>query len=227
MQTRISKQRSAHITHQISWRGVILTLILLGYGCSGYQVVTTKGQTKAATATTSEVVDLLVPRGLESMIMAGDKIGLRDLQLTSMPSNGVVRIDSQTGTVKYQHGGASKEPDQFELSWVGKNAINKKRLVRLRFREVSANIQIRSPSNGAVLPAGDVHVEYNLSGEDFDHLHIALDHKGHNTIRDLTGRFTLAGVTQGEHTVSAQLVDANHRAIRAVQASDEVTITIK
>ena len=78
-----------------------------------------------------------------------------------------------------------------------------------------------------MLALGSLSVHYETRGSDFDHLHISLDDAGHNTIRELSGQFELELSTAGTHRVTAQLVDAQHRAIRFPQARDEVVIEVR
>ena len=191
------------------------------------QTANTEIQSKLIANTSKFPVDLELPRGQLS-IFNNTTLGIPSdavIELIKAPKQGVARLAD--GHLEYQHGGANLTADHLLVRWTGTEGAGINTPIRLHFREVEAVIEITSPKTGDVFPVGMLSVTYKLSGRDFDHLHIALNDEGHNTIRELSGQFDLQLDKPGSHQVSAQLVDAQHRAIRVPQARHEVQINVR
>src|SRR5690606_20387443 len=93
-------------------------------------------------------------------------------------------------------------------------------------QENDSSVTITSPSDGEIVTGSDVTVSYSITGSAFDHLHLSLDGAGHVTISDLSGTYTFPSVSNGSHTVTAQLVDANHQPVAGSDTHDSVTFTV-
>lgn len=168
----------------------------------------------------------LVRGRLSEINLADFEPGGSDFEILKQPSNGILRPSGQDGLFSYQHGGASRDSDELRYQVQVDPEITLSRTLTMTFREASAGVRILAPTEGAQIRAGRIEVRYALSGLDYDHLHISLNHRNHNTIRDLTGSYFLENVPAGTHRIHAQLVDANHKAIDLPTAKAEINIVV-
>ena len=168
----------------------------------------------------------LVRGGLSELVLRDLEAGASGFEILKPPTNGILRPSDQDGYFSYQHGGASAKPDEFVYQFQNAAQVTFSRKLILEFREASADIHILAPISGSKIRAGRVEVRYSLSGTDYDHLHISLNHRNHNTIRELTGSYLLEDVPVGNHQIHAQLVDAKHRPIDLPTAHTEISVTV-
>ncbi len=157
-----------------------------------------------------------------------------EIKIVSAPQEGVIKTtpvqECQPGFVclEYRHGGTSITPDRFVYQvFKGDVELTASRVAEISFLTAQAMVRITSPENGATIEGDSLHVRYELAGDDFDHLHLSLNGKGHNTIRNLTGQYTFENVPPGRHVISAQLVDANHQSVRVRTASHEISVNVR
>jgi len=137
----------------------------------------------------------------------------------------VVKVERNSGTISYRHNGISAAPDAFsyrvkDMAGTPSNAAAVTVIVSVS----DARVEILQPLEGSDVAGPTVTVSYTVSGAGFNHLHLALDGAGHNTIKDLTGTYTFSGVKPGAHVISAELVDAEHRPINTPSSKDSVSV---
>lgn len=168
----------------------------------------------------------LVRGRLSELALTDLEAGGSNFEILKQPSNGILRNSDQDGFFNYQHGGASKEPDLVQYRFQNADQGMLSRTLILEFREASAGVQILAPTPKSRVRAGSIEVRYALSGADYDHLHISLNHRKHNTIRDLTGSYFLEDVPTGTHHIHAQLVDSKHRPIDLPTAKAEISVEV-
>ncbi|MCB9855835.1 MAG: IPT/TIG domain-containing protein [Phycisphaerales bacterium] len=105
--------------------------------------------------------------------------------------------------------------------------INAIEIIQLVGGSIPPTVAISSPLPGANIIGDEVSVSW-LSGGDLtnaDHVHLRLD-TGSVVMRpDLSGAYTFTGVAPGAHTLSIQLVDANHQNLTNPEALDTVGFT--
>lgn len=105
--------------------------------------------------------------------------------------------------------------------------INAIEIIRLAVGSVPPTVAISSPQNGATIVGDAVAVSWLSGGDltDADHVHLRLD-TGSVVMRpDLSGTYTFTGVAPGAHTLSIQLVDANHQILTNPESLDSVSFT--
>jgi hypothetical protein len=165
-------------------------------------------------------------------VLANDVAGKSALELSSVeivsaPLAGVVKIDGASGTIGYRHNGISAGADTF--SYRVKDAsgtLSNTAAVTVLVNVSDARVEILQPPAGSAVTGDALTVKYAVSGSGFNHLHLALDGIGHNTITDLTGTYVFTSVTPGAHVLSAELVDADHRPINAPASKDSVSVNV-
>lgn len=149
------------------------------------------------------------------------------VEIVTQAVYGVANPNPQTGEVVYFHGGVSSAPDSFEYRVMDDmGEWSNPALVTITVLLPDAGVVLLSPTEGGQVNGPQITVRYGLQGDDYNHLHLTLNGQGHNTIRDLTGNFTFTGVVDGQHTISAQLVDAGHNPITVPSAFDSVSFTV-
>ncbi|HPF41305.1 MAG TPA: malectin domain-containing carbohydrate-binding protein [Phycisphaerae bacterium] len=90
-----------------------------------------------------------------------------------------------------------------------------------------ATIAITAPLDGATIVGDEVIVNWQSGGDlsAADHVHLRLD-TGTVVMRpDLSGAYTFTGVAPGAHTLSIQIVDANHENLTNPEALDSIAFT--
>ena len=192
---------------------------------------------KAYGADSADVIKLeLLRGGVEQIAVNTGKAKNANivLDVVESPNEGVLVIkyntacaNGEVACVNYRHGGSSMLRDTFSYRVLldGKHLKELDKKVIVDFRAARAKVAILSPKQGQLITGGRVVVKYELSGADYDHLHISIDGTGHNTIRNLTGEYILENVPEGKHHIVAQLVDSNHRMVAVGSAKHTVAIT--
>jgi hypothetical protein len=98
--------------------------------------------------------------------------------------------------------------------------------VTVSVEEITApTIDITGPEDGETVSGPSVSLNYSVAGP-FDHIHFSMD--GAPAIMEFnpTGVFTFEGVSEGNHVITAELVNANHVELDNPEAADSVTITV-
>ena len=88
-------------------------------------------------------------------------------------------------------------------------------------------VMLLAPLDGASITGDDVVVQWETTGtlDEVDHVHLRLD-TGSVVMRpELNGAYTFTGVAPGAHTLTIQLVDANHQNLANPEALDSVGFT--
>lgn len=180
----------------------------------------------------NDTVDVVQGNTVAINVLANDSdadgtLAASTVTIVQAPVNGVATVDAATGIISYSHGGASTIPDSFTYS-VQDNAglTSNTATVSVGVLIPNAVVNITSPYSGQTISGPTVVVTYQLSGTDYDHLHLSIDGLGHNTIRDLTGTFTFTDVAPGTHTITAQLVNSAHQPLVTDAAVDDVTFNV-
>ncbi|MHC5112727.1 MAG: Ig-like domain-containing protein, partial [Planctomycetota bacterium] len=149
------------------------------------------------------------------------------VEVVQAPSDGVTNVDPVTGEVTYTHNGIALDEDSFTYRVADtQGAFSLPATVTMTVQENNSSVTITVPQEGATVTSNDVTVFYQLSGTDYDHLHLSLDGNGHVTITDLTGNYTFLGVAEGLHSVIATLVSAGHQPVNGPNAEDIVNFTV-
>ena len=175
----------------------------------------------------SDTIRITLVRGrLSELNFADFESEGRNFEILQQPRNGVLRSSDQDGLFSYQHGGASNHSDELRYRFENAAQVTLSRTLIMGFREANAGVRILAPIPESRVKAGTIEVRYALSGSDYDHLHISLNHRNHNTIRDLTGSYLLEDVSVGTHHIHAQLVDAKHRPIDLPTAKAEISVEV-
>ena len=180
----------------------------------------------------NDTVDVVQGSTVAINVLANDSdadgtLAASTVTIVQPPVNGVATVDAATGTISYSHGGASTLPDSFTYTVQDDAGLTSNTAtVSVGVLIPNATVNITSPYSGQTISSPTVVVTYQLSGTDYDHLHLSIDGLGHNTIRDLTGTFTFTDVAPGTHTVTAQLVNAAHQPLVTDAAVDEVTFNV-
>lgn len=98
--------------------------------------------------------------------------------------------------------------------------------VTVTVKEVTVpTITITGPENGETVAGPRVSINYNVAGP-FDHIHFSLDGAPEIMEFNPTGVFTFEGVSDGDHVITAVLVNANHVELGNPEASDTVSISV-
>ncbi len=148
------------------------------------------------------------------------------VEIMTAAASGAAFADPVTGIVTYQHDGIDLAADSFTYRVAdGFGLFSGEATVSVTVEEINASVTITAPTEGETVASGDVTVNYELSGDDFDHLHLSLDGNGHSTIMDLTGTYTFTDVAAGPHTITATLVNAGHQPVNGPESEDAVTFT--
>ncbi|MEA3411030.1 MAG: PQQ-dependent sugar dehydrogenase [Pseudomonadota bacterium] len=98
--------------------------------------------------------------------------------------------------------------------------------VTVTVKEVTVpTIAITSPEEGETVSGPSLSINYTVAGP-FDHIHFTMD--GAPAIMEFnpTGVFTFEGVSEGDHVITAELVNANHVELDNPEAADSVAVTV-
>lgn len=87
-------------------------------------------------------------------------------------------------------------------------------------------ITVSSPGDGEQVAGPDLTINYQITGQGYDHAHFTIDSEPHNTDMGLTGTYTIANVAPGSHTLTAQLVDPSHTPLTNPEAMFTVNFTM-
>ncbi|MBX2886725.1 MAG: hypothetical protein KTR32_42655 [Granulosicoccus sp.] len=146
--------------------------------------------------------------------------------ITSSPVEGVVSVDTKTKQITYRHGGASMHDDHFRYQVLyHDNAVSDEVTATVKFRNINAAIRIISPESGSVIAGDKIVVKYEITGKDFDHIHVNIG-DSHNSVDENTGSYVLENVAPGKHTISVDLADSRHRKVNTRKSHASVVVTV-
>ena len=116
-----------------------------------------------------------------------------------MPVDGTLEVQPLTTTT-------------YTLTVTGSGGEDSSPVTVIVIDDLPPSADISSPAEGAILEAGDVSVDFDLSGDlqTGDHLHLTLDDNPHVTITEISGTHVFSDVEPGDHTLIAQVARPSH-----------------
>ena len=158
--------------------------------------------------------------------LSGDLTGVDRIFLT-LNSDPAVELTNLSGTYTFLDVGQGNHTITAELASGSTILTNPEATDVVNFDIDPPTVVIDAPLEGATIGGSNVLVNYTITGglPTGGHLHLTLDSDPHITIHDLSGSYTLTGVSTGAHTLTAQLVDGSHIPLGNPEATDVVNFT--
>ncbi len=91
------------------------------------------------------------------------------------------------------------------------------------------SVTITGPEEDAFVYGNEMEITYELSGElaNVDHIHFYLDDQAYQPDYTLDGTFVLKNITEGEHTLIANMAYIQHQLFTNAEAADTIKFTSK